>query len=220
MPKWGFFSAVVFLLICSSRVVSSAVVENFSTTPVGIFPSNLKTYPLQHSKATRVYSVQSESGKHFLHAQATGESQDVGVQVFRKFDWDTIQWPTLSWQWRAKSLPVQPSTGHLDDNACAVYVTFGGFGGKAIKYIWSSDFPAGKVIESIPGRFTTVVAQSGPARVGQWQTMKVDVPADYQKFFKKPLSDKPDGIGILTDGDGTHSPSVCDYTNFEILVKQ
>lgn len=198
------------------------VIEDFSKTAVGSFPSTLKTYPLQHTKATRVYSVQSEGGKHFLHAQASGDAQDLAVQVFRRFDWDIAQSPRISWRWRAKAIPVPPAgvQRHYDDNACGVYIVFGGFGGKAIKYIWSTDWPVGKEVESTPGRFFVIVANSGPGKVGTWQKMTVNVADEYRRLFKKELDYNPDGVGILTDGDGTHSPSACDYTDFEILAKQ
>lgn len=185
-------------------------IENFS---------QFKTYPLQRSKALKVYSVQSEGGRRFLHAEVRGETQDFAVQIFRRFDWDITRWPKISWQWRAKSIPVMPAGVHRDDNACGVYVTFGGWGGKAIKYVWSSDLPAGKVIESIPGKFVVVVARSGAAGLNTWQPMTVNVVEDYRRFFKKELDSNPDGLGILTDGDQTHSPSVCDYADFEIEAK-
>lgn len=202
-------------------LLTVAVIENFSQAAVGSFPSTLKTYPLQRAKAERVYSVQSEGGKNFLHAQASGEAQDLAVQVFRRFDWDISKWSRISWRWRAKSLPTPPAgvQRHFDDNACGVYITFGGFGGKAIKYIWSSDWPVGKQVEDTPGRFFVVVAGSGPDKVGTWQKMTVNVPDDYQRLFGKALDRNPDGFGLLTDGDGTHSPSVCDYADFEILPK-
>lgn len=198
-------------------LLTVAVIENFSAAAVGTFPSTLKTYPLQRNKATQVYSVQSEGGHHFLHAEAKGDAQDIGVQVFRRFDWDISRWPRISWRWRARELPVQTAGQHRDDNACGVYIVFGGFGGKAIKYIWSTDLPVGKEIESTPGRFFVIVAKSGPANVGRWQKMTINVADDYRRLFKKELDYNPDGFGILTDGDGTHSPSVCDYTDFEIL---
>lgn len=200
-------------------LLTVAVIENFSGAAVGSFPQNFKTYPLQRSKALQVYTVQAEGGRRFLHAEAKGASQDIGVQIFRRFDWDIARWPKLSWQWRARELPVQKAgEGHRDDNACGVYMVFGGFGGKAIKYIWSSDLPVGRETASIPGRFYGIVARSGQAGLGTWQSMTVNVAEDYQRLFKKPLDYKPDGIGILTDGDGTHSPSVCDYTDFELVA--
>lgn len=197
------------------------VIEDFSAAAVGSFPSTLKTYPLQHTKATRVYSVQAEAGKHFLHAQASGEAQDVATQVFRRFDWDVSRWPRISWRWRAQAIPAPPAgvQRHFDDNACGVYIVFGGFGGKAIKYVWSTDWPVGKEVEDTPGRFFVIVAKSGTAGVGTWQTMTVNVADEYRRLFKKELDYNPDGVGILTDGDGTHSPSVCDYTDFELLPK-
>jgi hypothetical protein len=200
-------------------LLSVTPVENFSKSAVGQFPSGFKTYPLQRSKAVKVYTVQSEGGQKFLHADASGEAQDIGVQIFRKLDWDIQTQPRLSWRWRAKSLPVMPAGAHRDDNACGVYVVFGGWSGQSIKYVWSSDLPVGRVMEKTPGRFVVVVARSGPVGLNTWQSMTVDVAEDYRKFFKK-VSGNPDGFGILTDGDQTLSPAVCDYAEFEILSQE
>ncbi len=195
------------------------VIENFSGATDGGFPPHFKTYPLQRSKAIKVYTVQSEGGQKFLHAQADSEAQNIGVQVFRRFDWDIAKWPRFSWRWRARILPVMPAGAHRDDNACAIYVTFGSFGGKAIKYVWSTDLPAGKEIEDTPGRFFVIVVKSGPSGVGTWQKTTVNAADEYRRLFRKELDFNPDGFGILTDGDGTHSPSACDYADFEILPK-
>lgn len=197
-------------------LLTAVLIENFSQAAVGSFPSILKTYPLQRSKAVRVYSVQSEAGRHFLHAQAMGESQGLAVQVFRRFDWDVSKWPRISWRWRARSLPNQPAGGHRDDNACGVYIVFGGWGGRAIKYVWSTDLPVGTEKKETQGRFFVIVARSGADGLGAWQDMTVDVAAEYRRLFKKDLHYNPDGFGILTDGDGTHSPSACDYTDFQL----
>lgn len=220
---FNFLAGFILFFIAGPLVAdSNRIIEDFSQAPVGSFPSTLKTYPLQRGKAVRVYSVQSEGGKHFLHAQAAGEAQDVATQVFRRFDWDVTQWPRISWRWRAKALPVPPAgvQRHFDDNACGVYIVFGGWGGKAIKYIWSSDLPLGQEKEDTPARFFVIVAKSGSANVGTWQKMTMNVADEYRRLFKKELDYNPDGFGILTDGDGTHSPSVCDYTDFEILAKE
>jgi hypothetical protein len=202
-----------------SSFAQAMIVEDFSRNAVGVFPPQFKTYPLQRSKAAKVYTVQSEGRQNYLHAEASGEAQDIGVQIFRKLDWNIQTQPRLSWRWRAKSLPVMPAGVHRDDNACAVYVTFGGWGGQAIKYVWSSDLSVGRVMEKTPGRFVVVVARSGPVGLNAWQPMIVDVAEDYRKFFKKELSENPDGFGLLTDGDQTRSPAVCDYADFEILPR-
>ena len=39
---------------------------------------------------------------------------------------------------------------------------------------------------------------------------------EYRRLFKGNPKD-PSGIGILTDGDGTRTPAVCDYDDFQII---
>src|SRR5262249_42711067 len=158
----------------------------FSKDEVGKFPTVFRTYPFQRHKAAKVYTVREEGGNHYLSAVAAGEAQDIAVQVFDRFDWDLAHFPKISWRWRANGLSLPPpgTPGHFDDNACGVYIAFGGWGGKALKYIWSSDLPEGKVIEDTPGRFYVTVKASGPKNLGQWQTVTLNVVDEYRLHFK------------------------------------
>ncbi len=215
---WIVFSYALVGSLPLSASSDSRMVKDFSENPVGKFPSDFRTYPFQRGKAATVYSVRMEGDNLFLKATVAGATQGTAVQVFKRFDWDLTQWPKLSWRWRADSLPSPPagSREHFDDNACGVYVVFGGYGGKAIKYIWSTDLPAGTVKEDTPGKFFVVVAASGAKERGEWQTVAVNVVDEYRRLFKVAPSRNPSGIGLLTDGDGTHSPAICDYDDFRL----
>lgn len=207
---------IFFLALVFSATALGRMIEDFSQSPVAQFPSQFKTYPLQQRAAMKVYTVQSDNGQKFLHAEAGG--QDTGVQIFRRFAWDITAEPRLSWRWRAQMLPIMPAGAHRDDNACGVYVVFGGWGGRAIKYVWSSDLPVGRVMEKESGKFVVVVVRSGPVGLKAWQGMTVDVAEDYRKFFNKD-PETPNGFAILTDGDQTQTPAICDYTDFQTLPR-
>jgi len=196
----------------------SKVVEDFSDGVPGEFPVSFHTYPFQRHKALKVYTVQEEGGNRYLNANVSGETQDIAVQVLRKFDWDLNRFPVVSWRWRAKSLPATPpgSDRHFNDHACGVYVVFGHYGGKALKYVWSTDQPAGTMTEEMPDRFYVLVKNGGGKDAGQWQTVALNVLKDYQRAFHAEPQENPTGIALLTDGDGTHRPSVCDYDDFRI----
>jgi len=210
------FSGIVLRAEPPKSPIKLHVIQDFESDDRGTFPAVFKTYPFQRSKALKVYSVQSDNGNRYLNATASGETQNMAAQVFDRFDWDLAKFPRISWRWRAKSLPKQPSSGHIDDNACGVYIVFGGWGGKALKYIWSTDLPMGKIIDDTPGRFYVTVKESGPKNLGQWQTVSMDINEEYSRLFHAKPEGNPTGFGLLTDGDNTHTPSACDYDDFKI----
>jgi hypothetical protein len=211
------FPHFIFLALLSLN--TAVVVEDFSTSTVGEFPENFHTRLFQHSKAEKVYQVKEENGRRFLSAD---DNDDLSVQIFRKFPWDRNINPGFSWEWRAVTLPKEATENDrtLNDSACGVYVVFGGYRGKVLKYVWSSTLPVGTFIEKDgkkPGRFYFIVLESGSKQAGTWKTETVNVVEDYKKAFGEEPEKNPSGFGILTDGDATGTPSACDYGNFKIL---
>jgi hypothetical protein len=191
------------------------VIEDFSKEEPGKFPASFRTYPFQRGKAMQVYSVAADSENRYLKAF---DDKGISVQAFRKFFWETQRWPHFSWKWRAVTLPKggDERNGMPNDSACGIYVTFGGYTGKAIKYVWSTTLPAGTIVEKKPNKFYIIVKESGPAKVGSWQTVNVNVVEDHRKVFKAEPAKNPDGFGLLTDGNATHTTAACDYDNFKI----
>ncbi len=190
-------------------------VEDFTQYELDKFPKSFRTYPFQRGKADDVYIVKDEGGNKFLHAS---DDKDVSVQVFKRFVWETEKYPNFSWKWRAVTLPKggDENNGRPNDSACGIYVTFGGYTGNALKYVWSTTLPAGTVVEKKPGKFYIVVVESGSGSVGSWQTKAVNVMEDYKRIFKSEPKKHPDGFGLLTDGNATHTPAVCDYDDFQV----
>ncbi len=205
-----FIGFLVGVWFAETPAFAREVMEDFSQTSPGLFPRIFKTYPFQRGKAQRVYRVYEENGNRFLHAS---DGEETGSSVFRYFVWDAKKAPQFSWRWRALKLPQKAES---QDCACGLFLVFGGYGGKTIKYIWSTTLPVGRVIQNNPSNYFTVVVDSGPKSVGTWVTHEVNVMEDYKKFFKSDLKKNLSGIGLLTDGDDTHSPSECDYDDFAI----
>ena len=206
----------LLLLLPLSLSAQTQVIEDFSRGEIGKFPAAFRTYPFQRGKASQVYLIRQEGGDRFLQARVEGKTQQMAVQVFRKFPWDLSRSPRLSWRWRARALPKSPTGEVMNDNACAVYVVFGGFGGKALKYSWSSDQPVGTTRREGSNFFETVLTE-GAKKPGEWETQTLNVVEEYQRFFHQNPKN-PSGIGLLTDGDGTGSPAICDYDDFKILA--
>lgn len=189
---------------------SLRVIEDFDEEPQGRFPTSFKTYPFHRGKAMKTYVVREEQNNHYLHGS---DVHEVGVPVFKNFDWDANRWPYFSWRWRAVELP---RGGETNDAACGVYVVFGGYNGKSIKYIWSTTLLKDEVIENESGKFYTIVKESGSPKKGQWETLETNIQEDFKKLFREKLTQMPRGFAVLTDGDNTHSSSVCDYDDFKI----
>ena len=70
-------------------------------------------------------------------------------------------------------------------------------------YVWSNKAPVGTVIPNPhTGRVQMIVASSGPAGVGTWQSLKRNVLEDYRRAFHE----EPGllmSVGVLTDTDNT-----------------
>lgn len=220
----------IFLIILNALCVSSLLnaepyianktkpermIEDFSDSKNEDFPKDFRTYPFQHGKAERVYHVKEEAGNKYLNGTDT---EDISVQTFKRFYWETDKWPNFSWRWRAQILPKGASEKdyRTNDSACGIYVVFGGYTGNVLKYVWSSTVPAGTIVEKEAGKFYIVVLQSGKNPVGEWKSESVNVVEDYKKAFKAAPDRLPSGFGILTDGNAVHAPASCDYDDFMI----
>lgn len=181
----------------------------------GNFPLGWSTFPFQGGKAKQVYKVEEENAKKFIQAY---DHKELSVRIMNDFIWPLFKYPNFSWQWRAQELPKggREDSHATNDSACGVYVAFGKTSGVALKYVWSSTLPLDYVWEKDPGKFYIIVKASGGMKLKQWRTVKVNILEDYKKYFKKDPKKDPSGIGILTDGNATHSTAACDYTDFKI----
>jgi hypothetical protein len=134
----------------------------------------------------------------------------------------------IRFRWRAWVLPMnanecQPGRG---DAAANVYVAWKrGLRWYSLKFAWSSGAPAGTTCDRIRNALVasdTVVLRSGPP-TGVWQEEEIDPAALFREHFEggNPNAEVPElqGIGILTDGDQTHTTSAADYAGF-VLYKR
>jgi hypothetical protein len=144
----------------------------------------------------------------------------VGVQVP---DDERATAHVLSWRWRAVTLPkggneCQEGKG---DSAAVVYVSWRrGLRWYALKYVWSAVGPKGATCDRKSNLFMaqdTVVLESG-APLNEWKTERIDLKAEFRKHFADgdASASVPDflGIGLMSDGDQTHSDSSADYADF------
>lgn len=213
---------ILILLVAISALAASSLfaqdkigITSFSSDAVGDFPKGWRTWPGQGGPAKEVYHVQEEGGNKYL---AADDGKDHSVQTFKGPAWMVNDYPIVSWRWRAQALPkgANESSGATNDSACGVYVMFSQFKQYGLKYVWSSTLPAGTITAKTPGKMYFVVLDSGAGNVGKWRSHKVNVLEDYKKAFgQEPPKDlQSQGVGILTDGNATHSRGACDYDDF------
>jgi hypothetical protein len=132
----------------------------------------------------------------------------------------------LRWKWRAMAFPKggDECRAGWGDSAASVYVSWKrGLKWYAVKYVWSSVSRRGAVCDQKRNLFVvqdTVIRQSGGA-TGVWLEEEIDPSAEFRAHFENgdPNADVPDfvGIGLMSDGDQTHSLSAADFAAFAIL---
>jgi len=131
----------------------------------------------------------------------------------------------LRWRWRVRAFPegADECKGGKSDSAAAVFVTFKrGLKYYILKYAWSLGAPKGTVCNQRRNIFLvrdTIIHESdGP--VNTWITEQIDPKAEFVRHFGGSRGEVPDlvGIGLMTDGDQTHSRSEADYADFNVTI--
>jgi hypothetical protein len=187
--------------------------EDFKNARVGRFPYG---WEARKEAGREVYTVAGERELRFLRAV----SRRLGIQAGREVkDWDLGARPVLAWSWRPRQFPKgaderEPSR---NDSALAVYmlVDYSRIAGpKAVKYIWSERVPVGTHLTSNNGLTHSRVLRSGAPRGDGWIEERVNVLADFRKYFEEKGTPRPAGIAVLTDADDTESTAAGDYANF------
>ena len=189
-------------------------IADFATDPVGAFPPGWK---VRKDEGKAVYSVQEDGGRRHLRAVSKG----LGIQAALEHAWDLDAYPVLAWSWRPRVFPsgADERSSGTNDSAVAVYmlVPYSRVRGpKAVKYIWSERVPVDTRLSSNGGLTQVRVLESGTEKRGEWVDERVNVLADYEKFFGESETPKPAGIAVLTDSDDTHSTAEGDYANFRV----
>lgn len=178
----------------------------------------------RESGPTNYYRLFKDAEPPFIRAEyhPPFETAVLAVQVA---DADRASARVLSWRWRAVTLPkggneCQAGKG---DSAAVIYASWRrGLRWYTLKYVWSAVGPKGAVCDTKSNPFlaqkTVVLETGGP--LNAWQTERIDLKAEFRKHFEKgdASASVPDflGIGIMTDGDQTHSDSSADYADFVV----
>jgi hypothetical protein len=181
--------------------------------------------------------VRDDSGPvNYYTVVADPEGDYIRSAYEAKFETTTLAWPIpeklrksvarVRWRWRALTLPTggNECESGKNDSAAVVYLTFKrGWNWYGLKYVWSSVGPRGVTCDKrrnlLRSQDTIVVESGGP--VGQWRSVEVDPQAEFRRHFDKGrIAEPPDfmGIGLMSDGDQTHSASGADFGGFALVL--
>jgi hypothetical protein len=192
--------------------------------PGDAMPAGWVTVKITDQKKPTEYKLVSNDGHTVLQAKAdaaaTGLAQRIPI--------DVAKWPVLTWRWKISGLipGADNAVGSKEDSPVRLVLEFDGdksklsFGERAafsiaegisgrespyatLMYIWSNKAPVGTIIPNPhTNRVQMVVASSGAAGVGAWQTLTRNVRDDFKKAFGE-APGRMTAYGVLTDTDNT-----------------
>ncbi len=200
-------------------------VTPFSSAKVGTaLPQGWLPVKINDQKKPTQYDFVDDQGKVVLHAVADGAASLLGY----KTSFDITAAPVMDWRWKISRLidNADNSVASREDSPVRIVLEFDGdksklsFADRAtiatgkvlsgrelpyatLMYIWSNKEPVGGVVTNPrSGRVQMIVASSGSAGVGTWQTLSRNVVDDFRKAFKEEPG-KLTGVAVLTDTDNT-----------------
>ena len=100
-----------------------------------------------------------------------------------------------------------------DDAAAKIYIVFDGpsgwnpFDKRILVYVWDNAAPVGSVVPNawLPDKERMLVLESGPDKVGQWITERVDLARDLSRSFPGESIGDVEAIAFIADTDNTMS---------------
>ena len=171
----------------------------------------------RHAGHESIYQIKTEADNKFLSAKSFNSDN----LIVKKVEVDLVEYPYLNWKWRATTLPKngdESVKAHCDVAASiAVTLNTNQLLPKSIKYSWSSTLEKNSLTESPfaywPSSCDIRVVESGAEKLGEWQSEKINVLADYKQFYnlKKVDAKIVYAIVIMTDSDNTQTVSAADY---------
>lgn len=160
--------------------------------------------------------IEKNDGKPVLHLISKQNS----FGIYKKFDFNIHDAPTLTWRWKVTVLPTggDVRSKKTDDQAAQVYVMFPRFPSaintRLVGYIWENLTPKGLHVTSKKSSNTRyVVLRNHTDPLGQWMDEQRDVLQDYRDLFGE---DPPQvgGVTLMIDSDDTQSSA---ESYFDIL---
>lgn len=201
------------------------VIGKFSSVAPGeVLPSGWQVWKLSSAKKPTRYRLVSDGGRTVVKASAQGSASGLTYRMRV----DLNHHPLLHWRWKVPALiaAADNTRRHTEDSPVRLIVTFAGDQAKlpfeerlfaqqfklftgselpyaTLMYIWENRAPRGSVIANQhTSRVKMIVAESGPAHLGEWREQTRNVLEDYRRAFGE-APPPVRSIAIMTDTDNT-----------------
>lgn len=232
-------AAIAVAAGASAQIGTAPLVTPFSTQKAGAdMPAGWEVVKITEEKKLTQYRLVDDGGTVVLNAKAEAAASGLGQPT--KIDVRTT--PMLEWRWKVSRLitAADNAVGPKEDSPARIVLSFGGDRAKlpltdrlalsladarsgkktpygTLMYVWANQAPVGTVIPNPhTGRVQMVVASSGPAGIGAWQSIKRNVLEDYKRAF----GEDPGllmSVGVLTDTDNTGESAEAWYGDIRLL---
>jgi hypothetical protein len=137
----------------------------------------------------------------------------------------------VEWRWRVDALPATAdlSSREAEDVAASILFVFGDPGSLSLpkpkptlRYVWATETDAAETVVASPyiGTLRSLVARSGPARLGEVVTERRDLLADYARAFGGPPTEPVEVVAVFTDGDHGKGPVAAWYLDATALCSE
>ena len=178
-------------------------IAGFSSATPGQPPGAWKFSTLPNKKATG-FSVVELDGARVLKVEADDSygnlSHAMRAQVSDK--------SMLVWKWRVAFDAGKLSLGERAKLALAHNSTGQDVPTETLCYVWDNKLAEGThLANAFTKRIRLLVLQSGSAKLGQWQSQRRNLSADYLRAFADETDGKvPEvvGVAVSADADNTH----------------
>ena len=233
------FAVVAVAVATAADAQSPTVLTPFSTQKAGSeMPAGWEPVKITEDKKPTQYKLVDDGGTVVLNARAEAAATGLGQPT----KVDVRNTPMLEWRWKVRRLiaSADNAVGSKEDSPARIVLSFGGDRAKlpltdrlalsladqrsgkttpygTLMYVWANKAPVGTVIPNPhTGRVQMIVASSGPAGVGAWQSLKRNVLDDYRRAF----NEEPGllmSVGVLTDTDNTGESVEAWYGDIRLL---
>jgi len=131
----------------------------------------------------------------------------------------------IRWKWRAVVFPDEKGPCPAD-TAAVTYITWKrGMRWYVLRYVWAAVGAKGSNCDRRRNLFkaqdTVLVEVGGP--LNEWHTFEIDPDLEFRRHFEdgNPNADVPEmaGIGLMSDGDQTHSSSEADWSGIVVTFR-
>ena len=204
-------------------------------------PEGWQPFKINAKKKPTAYRVVTEGDQAVLHARAEASASG----WYRTAAVDLGERPVMRWSWKVSGLVpgADNSAAGREDSPARIVLAFEGDKQKlpradravlrlahklsgqnlpyaTLMYIWSGAAPVGTVIANPhTRRIQMVVASSGAAGVGTWQTLSRNVVSDFRQAFKEEPG-RLLAFGVMSDTDNTGETVEAWYGEIEFLGRQ